>query len=181
MEHNEARGRAEPCRRRGVCLCPQSHRKPWMGFRPWGGMKGPCWLLGREGPRGAPVAVGGPGGKPATSPTPLMQSGRGGAPKAPESLFGETSKELTCKACICTTQRPAATQLSREMEVKQHFDTISRAVLGTSYSLFRCCLTIALAERGWRPPVYRSQEIGAQRGDILARAVSHLVPSRVQT
>lgn len=30
--HDEARGRAEPRRRRGVCLCPESHGKPWMGW-----------------------------------------------------------------------------------------------------------------------------------------------------
>lgn len=44
------------------------------------------------------MAVGGPGGKPAASPTPLMQSqGEEGPPKAPDSLFRETSKELTAK------------------------------------------------------------------------------------
>ena len=61
MGHNEARDRAGPRRHREVYLYPESNRKPLVGFRPRGDMKGPCWLLGKEGPRGTHRAGGGAG------------------------------------------------------------------------------------------------------------------------
>lgn len=65
-----------------------------MGFRPWGNMKGPCRLLGRKGPRGAPVALGGLRGKlatdpPATVPTPVTWSQVGEVPQELPTAFSE--------------------------------------------------------------------------------------------